>query len=139
MGRIELLSPAQRAAITRIAAGPVSDLGWWQRYSDEKLFTMVGEQMVWRPGGQALHQRIFGPSVRGLFKEIGVPMPDDYRAYLALGRFRDALLLDEQRRRPDPELAKFIATYQIEGNELSLRRQRLENEELAREQEPAQR
>ena len=121
MGRIELVSPAQRQAITRIAAGPVSDTGWWDRFMNEKVYTVVDQKMVWRSGGEALHQRIFGFNAgreRGLLAELGFQLPDDYRAYLALGRFRDALLLDEQRRRPDPELAKFIETYWVEGDRM---------------------
>lgn len=119
MGRIELVSPAQRQAIRRIAAGPVSDSDWWDRFMREKVFTIVDQKTVWRPGGEAIHQRIFGVNAgreRGLLVELGFQVPDDYRAYLALGRFRDALLLDEQRRRPDPELATFIGNYWVDGD-----------------------
>lgn len=136
MGRIELISPAQRKAIARIAQGPASDTAWWDRYMDEKVFTIVGEKMIWRPGGEAIHQRIHGyggqsEQKRGMLAELGMPMPDDYRAYLALGRFRDALLLDEQRQRPTPALEKFIDTYWVEGDRMLRELRKLELAEEA--------
>jgi hypothetical protein len=38
-------------------------------------------------------------------------VPADYQAYLALGRFRDALLWEMQSRTPSPGLAHFLRTY----------------------------
>ena len=40
-------------------------------------------------------------------------MPADYRAYLQLGRFRNALLLDEAKRRPAGALTTFIDRYEL--------------------------
>ena len=44
-------------------------------------------------------------------------MPKDYRAYLALGRFRNAMVLDEQAKRPSENLGKFITNYVLEAYE----------------------
>ena len=41
-------------------------------------------------------------------------MPADYRAYLQLGRFRNALLLDEAKHRPTEALTTFIHRYELE-------------------------
>ena len=46
---------------------------------------------------------------------LNVEIPNDYRAYLSLGRFRNALILDEQHRHPSPTLAKFIEAYDLEA------------------------
>jgi hypothetical protein len=37
--------------------------------------------------------------------------PADYKAYMGLGRFRDALILDQQRRQPNDNLRQFISNY----------------------------
>ena len=38
-------------------------------------------------------------------------IPADYQTYLELGRFRNALVLYEQTRKPTPALNQFIAGY----------------------------
>jgi hypothetical protein len=45
----------------------------------------------------------------------GVAVPRSYQLYLALGRFRNALILEEARKRPAPGLDGFISTYGLEG------------------------
>ncbi len=111
MGRIELVSPAQRQALKRIATGPVSDRSWFSRFIDERIHTQVGGHTVYRPGGEELSRRVFVANERGLLDELKLTPPADYLAYQSLGRFRDALLWDAQRREPDAELALFIRTY----------------------------
>jgi hypothetical protein len=44
-----------------------------------------------------------------------VPFPDSYQTYLDLGRFRNALLLDEEKKRPTPGLNEFINDYGLRG------------------------
>ena len=41
-------------------------------------------------------------------------MPADYRAYLSLGRFRNALINDEVRNRPTEPLRQFVRNYELE-------------------------
>ena len=43
-------------------------------------------------------------------------MPEDYRAYLQLGRFRNALLLDEAKRNPSGALTTFIERYELDAH-----------------------
>jgi hypothetical protein len=50
------------------------------------------------------------------FASIGFPLPDQYDAYLELGRFRNAVVLEEQRRNPTPGLEQFIQRFHLEGN-----------------------
>ncbi len=44
-----------------------------------------------------------------------VSVPKTYRTYLELGRFRNALVLDEARLHPTEGLASFIATYRLQA------------------------
>jgi hypothetical protein len=118
MGRIELLSTAQRRALDAIAAGPASDTAWFDRFIAERVFLKVGESQTWRPGGEEIHRRLYTSTERGLLSDLKMPMPADYQAYLSLGRFRDALILDEQRQRPTAERKRFIEAYQLLGDEI---------------------
>lgn len=106
VGRIEVVSPTQRQALTTIADGPVSTGEWFDRLievSEEKS----GEE---RTAAIDLMFRL-RQGQNGLFAKFEVTLPPDYQAYLSLGRFRDALLWDAQRVAPDVELAKFLRTY----------------------------
>ena len=49
------------------------------------------------------------------FGDLGVKIPDDYQTYLDLGRFRNALVLEQQRRQPTDSLAKFINSYELQS------------------------
>ena len=103
IGRVELVTPAQRDCLARIAAGPCPDVKAlaearvaaispiWQRHweADQK----AGKQTPWHEPTLA---------------EMHVPVPAVYRAYLDLGRFRDALVLREQEQRPTAALLAFI-------------------------------
>jgi hypothetical protein len=44
-------------------------------------------------------------------------VPGVYKDYLLLGRFRDAVLLNEHAKRPQPSLARFI-----EKNDIAMHR-----------------
>jgi hypothetical protein len=48
---------------------------------------------------------------RSDFGDLGVAIPDDYRTYLDQGRFRNALVLTEDRSRPTPQLRQCIKAY----------------------------
>jgi hypothetical protein len=43
-----------------------------------------------------------------------VDVPEHFQTFLDLGRFRNALVLTEQRRRPCPALDHFISLYGLE-------------------------
>jgi hypothetical protein len=48
-----------------------------------------------------------------------ISVPKGYQTYLNLGRFRNALILDEEKRHSTPSLTNFIATYRLEPYNLS--------------------
>lgn len=94
MGRIELITDEQRRLLARIAAGPASDPRWIDTIPDE-----------------AVRQRLLAG--RSDFGDPGVAIPADFQAYLDLGRFRTALVVAEERRRPTPALARFIDQHNL--------------------------
>jgi hypothetical protein len=112
VGRIELVSPEQRRLLGVIAAGPASDPKWLREflYGDDHPHP---EDTGWA-ARFAERWRAANSEAGGLAR-VGAPIPGDYRAYLALGRFRNALLLDEAHRRPGAALDQFIANYGLEA------------------------
>ena len=94
IGRLELISDEQRALLDRLAAVAPSDGKWVERI----------------PESGARERFLAG---RTDFGNLGVEIPADYQMYLALGRFRNALVAHEERVRPTPSLTKFIDTYAL--------------------------
>ena len=88
IGRIELVTPQHRKLLRKIAAGPASD-GRWR---DDLLRNRITENLLTKIGAT-------------------IPIPEDYRAYIGLGRFRNALVLDEAKRQPTKSLNQFIENY----------------------------
>jgi hypothetical protein len=100
MGRTELISFEQRELLARLANSSISDRSWVKSI----------------PPSAAAQQFFSGHSD---FGDLGVTIPADYQLYLALGRFRNALLVDEQTRRHSPMLAKFIDNYDLRPFQVS--------------------
>ncbi len=92
IGRIELITLEHRQLLAAIAKGPASDPKWTHKIKD----------------GPAAEKFWAG---RSDFGDLGVEFPEDYKKYLALGRFRNALLIAEEINRPTPELRRFITGY----------------------------
>ena len=87
VGRIELIIPEQRGLLARIAAGSAT--------AALNNFQSVGQNL-----------------------SNNDPQNDPaYRVYLQLGRFRNALVLDEQKRNPTPVLDDFIQRFRLHGYE----------------------
>jgi len=80
MGRVELITPAQRRLLAKIATDPAPDL-----------------------------------------QSAGGAAPQVYQEYLDLGRFRNALILDEESRRPTAALHDFIDKNALGGYDVSSR------------------
>jgi hypothetical protein len=108
VGRIELVTPAHRGLLKRISAGPASQPDWVLAARQQ---LGPNEQDRYYREDWYLHADA-NPTASKLLKT----MPDDYRAYLQLGRFRNALLLDEAKRRPTPALATFIDRYELDAH-----------------------
>jgi hypothetical protein len=105
IGRIEIVTPEQRALLAQISSG--SALVAFNDFETRKLNL---------PNNGAWNEVNSG---RKTFAAIGFDVPELYRAYLQLGRFRNALLLDEEKRHPSPELEQFIQRFHLEGYEPS--------------------
>ena len=106
VARIELVTPRHRQLLGQISAGPVSQPDW---------VNAAREQLGPREQDQYYREDWYlhadrNPTAQRLLKG----MPADYRAYMELGRFRNALLLDEARRRPTDALATFIDRYELD-------------------------
>ena len=112
------------AAVTRVMVGRVELVTPLQRGYLRQLAQMSSQQI--NADAAALYERYFHqlktnhPSAavaRGdeSLAAFGVEVPHSYQLYLALGRFRNALLLQEARAHPSPTLQKFINVYHLEG------------------------
>ena len=108
IGRIEIITPQQRALLARIAKGPASDANNWLDAALKQAGG--GREDYYR---EETFQRVM--SGQTSLQSLHVDMPDDYRAYLQLGRFRNALILDEAHRRPTSALTTFINNYALEA------------------------
>jgi hypothetical protein len=120
VGRIELVTPEQRNDLRQIAQistnGVLADATHFQASyfgrmtTDPSLRANSNSRNSTEPTDLA---KVFS----GLesLKAYGVSVPESYRLYLALGRFRNALILEEARKCPTPGLAGFIFTYRLQG------------------------
>ncbi|MBI5851098.1 MAG: hypothetical protein HZB39_08735 [Planctomycetes bacterium] len=108
VARIELIDDPKRAQLARLRAGPSSTNAWFNDVTmklardEPQRFQEFWRELSGRPG--ALLELESKP-------EFGLRIPDDYRAWLALGRFRHALVLEELRARPSDALRSFVAAY----------------------------
>jgi hypothetical protein len=101
VGRIELVTPRQRACLKRISTTANPSSSWYHDWANANPEAWLRFQKRREEGNlQALRQE-------------KVRIPDDYLAYLELGRFRNALVLDELKRRSTEGLKKFVDAYDL--------------------------
>ncbi|MBI1372154.1 MAG: hypothetical protein GC159_05255 [Phycisphaera sp.] len=129
VGRLELITPDQRALINRIAAGPVSDGDWMrQRINAARTRRLAASKGAPEPKDGASEQDravwqaaksdnpwtdvAYGAELGELTAD-GAKIPEDFRAYVDLGRFRSAILLHEKAHRPTEALNAFLNEYWI--------------------------
>jgi hypothetical protein len=96
IGRIELISDAQRGLLNRLAQTPVSKGDWLSKFQNDPV---------------AVKQLLSGQ------KEIEKheqDIPQDFQLYLDLGRFRNALVAAEEKRTRSANLAQFIRENRLE-------------------------
>lgn len=112
VARIELIDDHARAQLARLRAGPSSTSAWFHDVTtklardEPQRFAEFWRNLSGRPG--ALLELESKP-------EFGLRIPDDYRAWLALGRFRHALVLEELHARPSDALESFVDAYGLAG------------------------
>ncbi len=92
IGRIELVTSEQRRLLREIATAPAPDASWVRKI----------------PRTKARERFLAG---RMDFGDLGVEIPAHYQRYLGLGRFRNALIVEEERVRPTTALSAFIDSY----------------------------
>jgi hypothetical protein len=103
IGRIEIVTPEQRSLLAKIAAGPPENLGLMRGVTADSQ-----SDFFKNPDNMRRWNAVMSGEMP--YRELGLPIPAIYDAYLQLGRFRNALLLDEEKRRPTPELREYIKT-----------------------------
>jgi len=86
LGRVELISPHQRAVLHRMYELPAAEFAVNPLYYED--------QTVLKHIGTASHAE--------LYRSVGRRVPEALRLYESLGRFRDALLSHERRSTSDP-------------------------------------
>jgi hypothetical protein len=98
VGRIELITDEQKAALARLATGPCPDLASVKKAAQDALQKSTlpkDEVAAFYRGEKPL-------------SALGIPLPPLVQDYLSLGRFRDALIVHEQQQHPSVALAQFI-------------------------------
>jgi hypothetical protein len=99
VGRVELVTPKQRALLKQLGAGPVSKINWFYERLNGKSDRNEMMAQLWE--GKAR------------FEDLKISIPPDYQAYIALGRFRNALILDDHTRHPHSGLERFVEAYNL--------------------------
>ena len=113
VGRIELITPRHRELLGKIAAGPVPNL-------KEVVGAMAKLQAD--PARRETYNAL--ASGRGDGKALGVTIPPIYQAYLDLGRFRTAMVLDAAAPERAGREAMIDFSYEIQMPGLGIAQQR---------------
>lgn len=99
VGRVELVTPKQREQLKKISKGPVSNVSWLYKSLENNEERSQKLSQLWEG------------KIR--FSDAGIPVPPDYQAFIDLGRFRSALILDEHTRHPTAGLRPFVEAYNL--------------------------
>jgi len=97
VGRIEVVTPKQRSLLKKLGTAPVSKLNW------------IYESLAGSQSRNELLTQLWEGSAR--FQDLNIPVPPDYQSYIDLGRFRNALILDEFTRHTDSGIGRFVEAY----------------------------
>jgi hypothetical protein len=103
IGRLELISDRQRELLNKLAATPVSKGDWLLKFPEDspELKRLLAD--------------------RSNISDFVDQIPVDFQMYLALGRFRNALIAIEEKRTKSANLGNFIRQYQLDPFRLSQR------------------
>lgn len=101
IGRIELITRKQRGCVARIAATKSPDSAWYQEWAAK------------HPDAWKRFQQKREEGNLSALREEKIEIPDDYLAYLELGRFRNAIVLSELKDNPTEGLRKFVDAYDL--------------------------
>ena len=103
VGRIELITEAQKAALARLSTGPCPDLAAIKKAAFDVL----------EKGHLTEEQRQPFYTGEKPLSDLGLTIPPLVQDYLSLGRFRDALIVREDQQHPSAALAQFIKNNQL--------------------------
>ncbi|HEV3029645.1 MAG TPA: hypothetical protein VG457_18855 [Planctomycetota bacterium] len=101
IGRLELITPRQRDCLKRISEAKAPSSTWFQEWAAKN-------PDAWK----RYQQKRDEGNLRAL-REEKIEIPDDYRAYLELGRFRNAIVLDEIGRTLSDGVRRFVDAYDL--------------------------
>ncbi len=112
VGRIELVTPRQRETLHQLAQLSTMEI----TNGAIRLQSSYYGRLTTKSGSAQLNRVNDGTES---LADFGVSIPKSYQIYLTLGRFRNALILDEIKRRPSPGLIQVSvsAAYRLEGYE----------------------
>lgn len=117
VGRIELVTPDQRDGLQKIAQYPAAQIrneAWLlQTNFYGKITFNFSNSRPSREAERRLSEEMAQVNAGQKSLASFVSVPQSYQTYLDLGRFRNALILDEARRRP--ALTNFISTYRLDA------------------------
>lgn len=110
IGRIELVTPFQRERLKRISQTAPADGTWLGKALQD---AQANKSDQYR---EEWFRQVFSGQ-RSLLNE-NIQMPDEFRDYLQLGRFRNALILDELTQRPTGYLQNFVQQYALQYSQV---------------------
>jgi hypothetical protein len=108
VGRIELVTPQQRSYLREIEQISAEDTS----AGAKRLLADFNSESI-TTSQEGLQDVAAGAHLQA----HGIPIPRAYQLYLALGRFRNALVLEEAARHPTPGLNALISAYGLFGYE----------------------
>src|ERR1017187_3223084 len=118
VGRIELVTPAQRDGLQEIARASTNEIsqtagqlvaGFYGRLLSAITNQTSAVQM------QRFNDEMAQVNAGQKPLSTMLSIPKSYQTYLDLGRFRNALILDEAKHHPTEGLASFIAAYRLQA------------------------
>jgi hypothetical protein len=105
VGRIELVTPGQRERLQEMARfTPLQIQQEFGKMSTNFLASAAVSGSEWQQLAEG----------RKRLADV-IPVPRTYQTYLDLGRFRNALVLDQAKRDPTAGLTNFIAAYHLQA------------------------
>lgn len=121
VGRIELVTPAQRNGLHEIARASTNEISQAAGKLVASFYGRLFSAVTNQPSAAQM-QRLneFNnemAQVNSGQKPLAtmLAIPKSYQTYLALGRFRNALILDEAKHHLTAGLASFIAAYRLQA------------------------
>lgn len=118
VGRIELVTPRQRSRLQAIAGYSTNEINrdalqLIANYCNRFLLGTTNQSNAQTIA--QIHQEMAQVNEGQKPLSAFISVPRSYQTYLDLGRFRNALVLNEARDRPTAGLTDFITTYRLEG------------------------